>query len=56
MAVADETVYGGLSFGRFSVDEIETGNLGIIFGGIADNGIGYELFYSFSVVDYDTSY
>jgi hypothetical protein len=56
MAVADETAYGGLSFGRVDVDEIETGNLGIVLGAIADNGFGYELFYSFSVVDYDKSY
>jgi hypothetical protein len=56
MAVADETAYGGLSFGRVDVDEIETGNLGIVLGAIADNGFGYELFYSFSVVDYDVSF
>ena len=55
MSVAD-TGYGGLSFGRVTVDEIETGNLGIVLGGIADNGFGYELFYSFSVVDYDVSF
>ena len=55
MAVADETAYGGLSFGRVDIDEIETGNLGIVLGGIADNGFGYELFYTFTVVDYDES-
>jgi hypothetical protein len=55
MAVADDTAYGGLSFGRVDIDEIETGNLGIVLGGIADNGFGYELFYSFTVVDYDES-
>jgi len=54
MAVAD-TDYGGLSIGRVDIDNIETGNLGIVFGGIADNGFGYELFYSFTVVDYDES-
>jgi hypothetical protein len=54
MSVAD-TAYGGLSFGRVTVDDIETGNLGIVLGGIADNGFGYELFYSFTVVDYDKS-
>jgi hypothetical protein len=55
MAVADESSYGGLSFGRVDIDDIYTGNLGIVFGGIADNGFGYELFYTFTVVDYDES-
>jgi hypothetical protein len=54
MSVAD-TAYGGLSFGRVTVDDIETGNLGIVLGGIADNGFGYELFYSFTVLDYNES-
>ena len=55
MAVADETGYGGLSLGRVDIDDIYTGNLGIVLGGIADNGFGYELFYSFTVVDYNES-
>jgi hypothetical protein len=55
MAVADESGYGGLSFGRVDIDDIYTGNLGIVFGGIADNGFGYELFYTFTVIDYDES-
>ena len=55
MSVADNA-YGGLSFGRVTVDDIETGNLGIVLGGIADNGFGYELFYAFTVVDYDKSF
>ena len=55
MAVADEAGYGGLSLGQVDVDNINTGNLGIVLGGIADNGFGYELFYSFTIVDYDES-
>ena len=55
MAVADETHYGGLSLGRVEIDDIDTGNLGIMFGSIADNGFGYELFYSTTVRDYDES-
>jgi hypothetical protein len=53
MAVADETYYGGLSLGRVDVDDINTGNLGFVLGAIADNGFGYELFYSFTIVDSD---
>ena len=55
MAVADESGYGGLSLGRVDVDDIYTGNLGIVLGGIGENGFGYELFYSLTVVDYEES-
>jgi hypothetical protein len=55
MAVADETGYGGLSLGRVDIDDIYTGNLGIVLGRMADNGFGYELFYSFTVLDYNES-
>jgi hypothetical protein len=41
--------YGGLSLGQVQIDEIDTGNLGIVFGNIAESGFGYELFYSFTV-------
>ena len=44
--------YGGLALGHVSVDDdVETVNLGIALGNIAEHGFGYELFYSFSVVD-----
>ena len=43
--------YGGLSLGQVQIDEIDTGNIGIVFGNIAESGFGYELFYSFTVRD-----
>jgi hypothetical protein len=43
--------YGGLAFGQLSSEDIDTGNLGIALGDIADHGFGYELFYSFSAID-----
>jgi len=46
--------YGGLSFGqvRLSDDiEIDTGNLGIVLGGVNEHGLGFELFYSLTVLD-----
>lgn len=43
--------YGGLAFGQFSSEDIDTGNLGIALGSINESGLGYELFYSFSVID-----
>ena len=55
MAVADNTGYGGLSFGRVDSEDIYTGNLGIVLGGIVENGFGYEFFYSFTVADYEES-
>jgi len=54
MAVA-ETSYGGLSYGRVNIDDVYTGNIGIVLGGIADNGFGFEFFYSLTVVDYEFS-
>ncbi len=54
MAIAEST-YGGLSYGRVNLDDIYTGNIGIVLGGIADNGLGFEFFYSFTVVDYEFS-
>jgi hypothetical protein len=36
-------------------EDIETGNLGIALGSIADHGFGYELFYSFSIIDDEDS-
>ena len=54
MAIADKG-YGGLSLGRVDTDDFYTGNLGIVLGGIAENGFGYEFFYSFTVVDYEVS-
>jgi hypothetical protein len=53
MSIATET-YGGLSYGivQLSGDfEPETGNLGIVFGGVNEAGFGFELFYSITVVD-----
>ena len=48
--------YGGLAFGAVSVDDdIDTGNLGIALGSIAESGFGYELFYAFSVIDDEDS-
>ena len=43
--------YGGLSYGQVAIDDIDTGNIGIVLGSIDENGIGYELFYSFTVID-----
>ena len=43
--------YGGLAFGQFSSEDVDTGNLGIALGSIAEHGFGYELFYSFSIID-----
>jgi hypothetical protein len=51
MAIA-ETNYGGLSVGQVRIDDIKTGNIGIVLGSIADNGFGLELFYNFTV-DHD---
>jgi hypothetical protein len=44
--------YGGLSIGQVKIDDIKTGNIGIVLGDIAENGFGYELFYNFTV-DHD---
>ncbi len=54
MAVAEGS-YGGLSYGQVYSDDVYTGNLGIVLGGIAENGFGFEFLYSFSVVDYEFS-
>jgi hypothetical protein len=43
--------YGGLSLGQVEIDEIDTGNIGIVIGNIAESGFGYDLFYSFTVRD-----
>jgi hypothetical protein len=47
--------YAGLSFGQVTIDDTETGNIGIVLGDIADNGFGFEFFYNFTVVDDDES-
>ncbi len=52
MAVAEGS-YGGLSYGQVYSDDIHTGNLGIVLGGIAENGFGFEFFYSFPVIKYE---
>jgi hypothetical protein len=44
--------YGGLSIGQVRIDDIKTGNIGIVLGDIAENGFGFELFYNFTV-DHD---
>ena len=44
--------YGGLSIGQVRIDDIKTGNIGIVLGNIAESGFGYELFYNFTV-DHD---
>jgi hypothetical protein len=44
--------YGGLAIGQVKIDDIKTGNIGIVLGDIAENGFGYELFYNFTV-DHD---
>jgi hypothetical protein len=49
-----EGTYGGLSIGRVEMDEdldAKTGNLGIVLGDINEKGIGYEFFYSLTVLD-----
>ena len=51
MAMATGT-YGGLSIGQVRIDDIRTGNIGIVLGDIAESGFGYELFYNFTV-DHD---
>ena len=47
--------YGGLSYGQldFYDSDAKTNNIGISLGGIAENGWGFEVLYSFSVVDYE---
>jgi hypothetical protein len=47
--------YGGLAFGQFSSEDIDTYNLGIALGSINESGLGYELFYAFSVIDDEDS-
>jgi hypothetical protein len=44
--------YGGLAIGQVKVDDIKTGNIGIVLGNVAENGFGFELFYNFTV-DHD---
>ena len=44
--------YGGLAIGQVRIDDIKTGNIGIVLGNIAESGFGYELFYNFTV-DHD---
>jgi hypothetical protein len=44
--------YGGLAIGQVKIDDIKTGNIGIVLGNIAENGLGFELFYNFTV-DHD---
>ena len=44
--------YAGLAVGQVRIDDIKTGNIGIVLGSIAENGFGYELFYNFTV-DHD---
>ena len=41
--------YAGLAVGQVTIDDIETGNIGIVLGNVAENGFGYELFYNFTV-------
>ena len=49
---AAETNYLGLMYGEVGLDdqnssfEVETGNAGIIAGGISDRGFGFEIFYA----------
>jgi hypothetical protein len=50
---AAERTYGGLSVGQVAIGDIDTGNLGITFGSIAENGFGLELFFSLNVIDQD---
>ena len=44
--------YGDLAIGQVKIDDIKTGNIGIVLGNIAENGFGFELFYNFTV-DHD---
>ena len=54
-----DTNYAGPTYGQLSVDDqdtsfnVETGNLGLVIGGIADSGMGFELFYNFTVSEND---
>jgi hypothetical protein len=53
--VQAETTYVGLMYGQISVDDqdssfaVETDNVGIVLGGIADSGLGFELFYNLTI-------
>ena len=59
--VQADTNYAGLSYGLINVEEqdssfeAETGNLGIVVGGVANSGLGFELFYNFTVREDDIS-
>lgn len=48
-----EGAYGGLSFGQVQYDgeSNDTVSLGILLGNVNEHGLGYELFYSLTIVD-----
>ena len=48
-----EGAFGGLSLGQVQYDgeSNDTANLGILLGSINEHGVGYELFYSLTIVD-----
>lgn len=48
-AAADET-FGGMAFGNVRIEEVDTGNLGILLGGNGNSGFGYEFLYSFTLI------
>lgn len=50
MALA-EGAFGGLSYNQVRIDDIDTGNLGIVLGNVTESGFGYELNYSFSIIE-----
>ncbi len=50
MAMA-EGPYGGLSYAQVAIDDVDTGNLGIVLGNVSESGFGYELNYSFTIIE-----
>jgi hypothetical protein len=50
MAMA-EGAFGGLSYSQVAIDDVDTGNLGIVLGNVTESGFGYELSYSFTIVE-----
>jgi hypothetical protein len=50
MAMA-EGAYGGLSYGQVAIDDVDMGNLGIVLGNTTESGFGYELLYSFTIIE-----
>jgi hypothetical protein len=45
----------GVFYGQIESEDVETGNIGIVLGGIADSGLGFELFYNLTVSEDEIS-